>query len=101
MKRMVEEHSEHKLKAIWIGFQDRIDRLQVFSKKHGLESVGFDRGNKVATSYGISYGAGVIFINSSGMVQDRFAKGFSYQTIKENMGTIITEADKDKSKDAN
>ena len=91
MKRMVDEHSEHRLKAIWIGFQDRIDRLQVFSKKHKLKAVGFDRGNKVATSFGISYGAGVIFINSSGMVQSRFSKGFSYQSIKENMGTIIPQ----------
>ncbi len=83
------EHSEARLKIIWIGFQDRPERLKVFASKHNMEAVGFDRGNKVASSYGISYGAGVIFINSTGMVQKRLAKGFSEHTIRENMSTII------------
>ena len=91
MKRMEGEHSKARLKIIWIGFQDRAERLKVFSKKHNMEAVGFDRGNKVASSYGISYGAGVIFINSTGMVQKRLAKGFSEHTIRKNMGTIIPQ----------
>ena len=99
MKRMQEVHSDAGLKIIWIGFQDRIDRLRPFALKHKLDAVGFDRGNKVATSYGISYGAGVLFIDKDGIVQKRIAKGFGENTISDNIGTIIpsiSNADKDK-----
>ncbi len=86
---MQEVHSDAGLKIIWIGFQDRIDRLRPFALKHKLDAVGFDRGNSVATSYGISYGAGVLFIDKDGIVQKRIAKGFGEQTLRDNMGTII------------
>ena len=100
MKRMQEVHSDADLRIIWIGFQDRIDRLRPFALKHKLDAVGFDRGNKVATSYGISYGAGVLFIDKDGIVQKRIAKGFGESTISDNIGTIIpsiSNADKDTS----
>jgi hypothetical protein len=86
---MEEEFKDANLKIIWIGFQDRIERLRKFALKHKLKAVGFDRGNKIATSYGISYGAGVIFIDKDGIVQKRLSKGFGEHTIRDNMVVII------------
>ncbi len=88
---MEEVHSDAGLKIIWIGFQDRIERLRKFASKHKLDAVGFDRGNSVATSYGISYGAGVLFIDKDGIVQKRIAKGFSEHAIRDNIHLIVDD----------
>lgn len=76
MKRMENEYREASLKVIWIGFQDRPERLKRFASKLGLESVGFDKDNAVARDYGINYGAGVVIIDGTGMVRKRLSKGF-------------------------
>ena len=39
--------------------------------------MGFDRGNAISKAYGISYGAGMVFINKDGVVVERFLTGIT------------------------
>jgi hypothetical protein len=43
----------------------------------------------VARSYGMSYGAGVIFIDSEGMVRKRIAKGFTELELREVLKGLL------------
>lgn len=90
MKRLKEKFREQELKIYWIGFQDRISKLRVYSKKMGLYAVGFDYNDRVSYGYGIRYGAGLIYIDRDGMVRKRIAKGFSEQSLNEVMDRLMS-----------
>jgi cytochrome oxidase Cu insertion factor (SCO1/SenC/PrrC family) len=89
VRGMVQEYAERNMTAIWIGFQDRPDKIKAYAEKHGIRPVGFDRRNEVARSYGMSYGAGVIFIDSEGMVRKRIAKGFTELELREVLKGLL------------
>ena len=92
MKRLQEKFKDQQLTPIWIGFQDRPDKLRKFADNLGIRPVGYDDRDKVARSYGVSYGAGVIFIDASGMVRKRVAKGFTEAALLEGVSLIINTA---------
>lgn len=84
MKRAEEEFSGSGLKVIWMGFQDREDKIRDFMIRHDIRSsVGYDTRNVIAGRYGISYGAGVIMIDGEGVVKKRIPKGFSEKNLNE------------------
>ena len=90
MKRAEEEYKEEGLKVIWIGFQDKKDKIMEFILKHGIDSsVGFDKRNLISIEYGIAYGAGLIAINKEGIVIKRIAKGFSEDELIELLKPVI------------
>jgi hypothetical protein len=89
VKRMADEHSDQEVTVIWIGFQDRPDKIQAYAEKLGIRPVGFDEHNNVARSYGVSYGAGVIFINREGTAKTRIAKGFTEAALREGLQSIL------------
>jgi hypothetical protein len=92
VKRAEDEHGEEGLKVIWMGFQDRKDKLKDFMIKHGIDSsVGFDERNQISGKYGIAYGAGLIAINKEGMVTKRIAKGFSEKGLIEALKNAFYE----------
>ncbi|MFC1769634.1 TlpA family protein disulfide reductase [Nitrospirota bacterium] len=93
VKRLQEKYKDHQLTPIWIGFQDRPDKLRKFADNLGIHPVGYDDRDKVARSYGVSYGAGVIFIDSSGMVRKRVAKGFTEASLLKGLARIINTTD--------
>jgi cytochrome oxidase Cu insertion factor (SCO1/SenC/PrrC family) len=86
---MVEEHAERNMTVKWIGFQDRPDKIKAYAEKLGIRPVGFDNRNEVARSYGVSYGAGVIFVDAEGMVRKRVAKGFTERQLREGLERIL------------
>ena len=51
--------------------------------------VGFDEGDKIAKIYGITFGAGVIFIDAEGIVQGRFQGGFGQEELEKEIGKIL------------
>ena len=90
MKRAEEEYKEEGLKVIWIGFQDKKDKIMEFILKHGIDSsVGFDKRNLISIEYGIAYGAGLIAINKEGIVIKRIAKGFTEDELIELLKPVI------------
>jgi peroxiredoxin len=90
VKRVEKDYAKENLKVIWIGFQDKEENLKRFMLKHNIkEGVGFDADNKVAYSYGIRYGAGLVIINSEGIVKERVPKGFSEKTLYESVDAVL------------
>lgn len=49
----------------------------------------FDEGNKIASSYGLPYGAGTIFISKEGIVTGRFRGGFSAADLEKELKKIL------------
>lgn len=96
MKRVEDEYKEEGLKIIWIGFQDKKEKIIEFMIKHDIDSsVGFDKNNLISIEYGIAYGAGLIAINKEGIVVKRIAKGFSEDDLSEALRPVIkVSADK-------
>ncbi len=92
MKRAEEEYKEEGLKVIWIGIQDKKDKIIKFMVKHDIDSsVGFDKRNIISSEHGIAYGAGLIAINKEGIVIKRIAKGFSEDELIELLKPVIYE----------
>ena len=95
MKGAEETFREEKLKVIWIGFQDKKEKIMEFMIKHDIDSsVGFDRRNLIATDYGIAYGAGLIAIDEDGFVIKRIPKGFSGEGLNEALGSVLNRSDR-------
>ncbi len=92
MKRAEEKYKEEGLTVIWIGFQDKLEKIKEFILKHDIDSsVGFDKRNLISIEYGIAYGAGLIAINKEGIVIKRIAKGFSEDELIELLKPVVYE----------
>jgi hypothetical protein len=89
VKRMAEEHRDKHVSVIWIGFQDRPDKIRAFARNLGIRPVAFDEHNDIARSYGVSYGAGVVFINGAGIAKSRIAKGFTEAALRKALESIL------------
>jgi hypothetical protein len=90
VKKAELEYKEEGLKVIWMGFQDRKNKLKDFMVKHDIQSsVGFDDQDRIAGQYGIAYGAGLIVINKEGVVTQRIPKGFSEKGLIEALKHAI------------
>lgn len=92
MKGIEEQLSRYGLKVVWIGFQDKKEKIARFMEMHGVkEGVGYDDGNLVAKSYGIRYGAGLVVIDPEGTVKARVPKGFSERNLHEALQKVVAE----------
>lgn len=92
MKGLGERFSPVTPKVIWIGFQDKREKIREFMMKHDVhEGVGFDQGNVVAGKYGIRYGAGLVIIDIDGVVKARVPKGFSEQNLHDALKKVIAD----------
>ena len=91
MKRLGKEYAEQGLKVLWVGIQDKPEKLKAFASALGIQRLGYDESSEVARSYGITYGAGLLFIDSGGMVRKRVPTGISEDTIREYIEIIIRE----------
>lgn len=78
MQRAYGKHKEDELIAIGLGFQDTKDNLIKYAKDMKMDEMQlvFDTEGSIASKYGISYGAGAVFINRKGIVAKRFVAGF-------------------------
>jgi len=82
------------LKVIWLGFQDKESKIKEFISKHCIQDgVGYDNGDAISKQYGIKYGAGLVIINSDGIVKRRLAKGFSGKKLMEALNAALTVTD--------
>ena len=77
-----------------MGFQDKKEKIMDYMSKHGIsESVGYDNRNLISKKYGISYGAGLVMINSEGIVKKRIPKGFSEKKLIEAVESVVHNID--------
>ncbi len=92
MKGLETEYANESLKVIWIGFQDRENKIKDFMERHGMSSgVAYDAGDAVSKKYGIKYGAGLVMINRDGIVVKRVPKGFSEDVLKRSLDILLKE----------
>ena len=78
MKGAQIRHKDEGLEIIGIGIQDSEKNIHKFAKELGMTwPVGYDDGDVIAKSYGVTFGAGIIFIDRAGIVRGREIKAFS------------------------
>lgn len=77
--------------VIGLGFQDAKGALMKFANDMKMDDTPlvFDIESHAAAKYGISYGAGAVFINRNGIVTKRFIAGFSEKEFLEEISVII------------
>ncbi|MFZ3073465.1 MAG: hypothetical protein WA162_09500, partial [Thermodesulfobacteriota bacterium] len=88
VKGVREKHKE--LVIVGIGIYDS----EAAIRKHVLANaipwgVGYDEGDKISGLYGITYGAGMVFINKDGVVAERFLTGVSEKKFNETLDKIL------------
>ena len=90
MKRAEDEFAIENLKVIWMGFQDKKEKIMEFMTKHDIDSsVGFYERNDIANKYEVRYGAGIVMINSEGIVKKRINSGITEDRFIEAVNYII------------
>ena len=78
---------------IGIGIQDKKSNIVDYAQQKGLKwPVGFDDGDIIARIYGITFGAGVVFIDASGIVRGRFLGGFGEDELEREIAKIMNRA---------
>lgn len=78
MQRAYNQYKEKGLVVVGLGFQDTKDNLIQYAKALKMDDMQlvFDTEGRIAAKYGISYGAGTVFIDRKGIVTKRFVAGF-------------------------
>ena len=91
MQRTYNRYKENGLMVIGLGFQDAKGALMKFANdmKIGDTPLVFDTASYAAAKYGISYGAGAVFINRKGIVTKRFIAGFNEKEFLEEVDKIV------------
>lgn len=88
---MEDQYHSKGLKVIWIGFQDKKEKIIAFLEKHGVRSsLGYDMRDRISRKYGISYGAGIVLIDREGIVRKRVPKGVSEKVLVESIEYVLT-----------
>ena len=75
---------------IGIGIQDKKSNIVDYVKEKGLKwPIAFDDGDVIARIYGITFGAGVVFIDAGGNVRGRFLGGFGEKELEAEIDKIM------------
>ena len=75
---------------VGIGIQDKKSNIVDYVKEKGLKwPIAFDEGDLVARIYGITFGAGVVFIDAGGVVRGRFLGGFGAEELEAEIDKIM------------
>jgi hypothetical protein len=77
------------LQVVYIGHQDRVEKLAPYAKANRLPDYFFDPDDSVSARFGMTYGAGIVFVNSTGVVVSRIPKGISAETLKDELSRIL------------
>ncbi len=78
---------------IGIGFQDGQKNIEKFAKDLTMPwPVIFDKGTKIGKAYGISFGAGTVFINKKGTISGMLVAGFSQEELDAKVSMMLNPA---------
>ncbi len=74
---------------IWIGHEDRIEKLTAYAKKNGIPDYLFDSDDSMSKKFGMTYGGGIVFINRDAVVKSRIPKGISPSRLETEIKKIL------------
>jgi len=75
--------------VLWIGHQDRTEKLTNYAKKNGIPDYLFDSDDSMSRKFGMTYGGGIVFINKDGIVKSRIPKGLSPARLETEIKKIL------------
>lgn len=83
----------NKVEIIGIGFQDGKKNIKKFAKDLTMPwPVIFDTGTKIGKAYGISFGAGTVFIDKNGIISGMLVAGFSQEELDDKVKEMETSS---------
>ena len=89
VKRAAEKYGDKGLTALWIGHQDRVEKLNKYATDNGITDYLFDPDDSVSAKFGMTYGGGIIFINGSAWVTARIPTGVSPSRLDAEVQKIL------------
>ncbi len=89
MLRAEQKYADRNLTVLWVGHQDRIEKLTAYAMKHSIPDYLFDPDDRMSRTFGMTYGGGVVFINREGIVKSRIPKGISPATLEAELKKIL------------
>lgn len=84
-----QRYKDKGLVVIWVSHQDRIEKLNKYAKDHNVPDYVFDPDDSVSRKFGMTYGGGVVFVNSGGIVKSRVPKGISAKSLDDELNKIL------------
>ena len=84
-----EKHRDKGLVIVWMTHQDRVEKLTEYARKNNVPDFVFDPDDSVSRKFGMTYGGGVVFVNSGGIVMSRIPKGISAGRLEEELKKIL------------
>lgn len=89
LRQAEEKHSGEGLKVYYIGHQDRLQNLVRYAKDNNVPDFLFDPDDSMSRKFGITYGAGVVFINRDAVVKSRIPRGISSSMVEAELQKIL------------
>lgn len=90
MKGAYKKYSAQGLQVIGVGIQDTEANIRRFANELSMDwPVAHDKEATVTRLYGITFGAGAVFIGKDGIVKGRFLTGFEEDEFKKELAKII------------
>lgn len=87
--RAEKKYSAQKLAVLWIGHQDKTEKLTAYAKRNNIPDYLFDPDDSMSRKFGMTYGGGVVFINREAVVKARIPKGISPSSLEAELKKIL------------
>lgn len=89
MKRAYEAN-KGKVEVIGVGIQDSEANIKKFATELGMPwPVGFDSDGSVAKAFVITFGAGIVHVDSSGVIRAWHGTTFSSKDLEKDISLIL------------
>ncbi len=89
VQRAEKKYADKGLTVIWIGHQDKVDKLTAYAQKNGIRDYLFDSDDSMSRKFGMTYGGGLVFINREAIVKARVPKGLSASSLEAELKKIL------------
>lgn len=87
--RAEKKYADQKLTVLWIGHQDKIEKLTAYAKRNNIPDYLFDPDDGMSRKFGMTYGGGVVFITRDAVVKSRVPKGISPTSLEAELNKIL------------
>lgn len=89
VQRAEKKYADKGLTVLWVGHQDKTEKLSAFTRKNGVPDYLFDGDDSMSRKFGMTYGGGLVFISTDGVVKARVPKGISASRLEAELNKIL------------